>query len=79
MSLKNSDFNTGETMRTAKKIREPWEVEMEIKSNGLLSITLVNRKTGEIRQCDWTKEEAAIFCFGIKNLQNYGRIGDEII
>ena len=66
-------------MRTAKKIQEPWAVEMEIKEDGLLSITLINQQTGEIRQCEWTKEEAEIFCFGIKHLQTVGKTGDAII
>ena len=66
-------------MRTAKKIQEPWAVEIEIKEDGLLSITLINQQTGEIRERRWTKEEAAIFCFGIKHLQTVGKTGDAVI
>lgn len=65
-------------MRTSKKIQEPWDVEMEI-VDGSLRITLINKRTGEVRLCSWTKEEAAIFCFGAKYLKRFGKDTDAVI
>lgn len=70
------------TMTTKKTIQEPWIVEMETRQEGdkdYVMFTLINQRTGEIRQRRWTKEEAAILCFGISHLKTLGKGSDIVI